>query len=188
MKRLYTGIGIAVPDDGAARRTVDRLHPDRLEALARRGQKPTTSALDTLVWSWDPTAPVPAGVAAYALEEHVAWPERDAGAPAPAIKSVSFVVRKQGISVEEFRRHYREHVEVAWEHHVGCSRYVQNDVARVHGDAPPADGFSELWYTTVEDFVERHWGRGDESVAAVRADTEEFIDFSRTFSLIVAPG
>jgi hypothetical protein len=79
-------------------------------------------------------------------------------------------------------------VPVAWEHHVGCSRYVQNDVARVWGDAPHADGFSELWYTTIDDFVDRHWGQREASVAAVRADTEEFFDFSRTFSLIVAPG
>jgi len=65
---------------------------------------------------------------------------------------------------------------------------VQNDVARVVGtNAPEADGFSELWYTTVDDFVDRHWGYGDASVKAVRADTEEFIDFSRTFSLIVRP-
>jgi uncharacterized protein (TIGR02118 family) len=189
MKRLYTGTGIAVPDDGASRRTVDRLHPDRVDALARRGQKPAGSDLDTLVWTWDATAPVPPSALAYDLDEHVAWLEREADAPPPAIKSVSFVFRKEGISVEEFRHHYREHVPVAWEHHLGCSRYVQNDVARVWGDAtPPADGFSELWYTTVDDFVERHWGHGEASVKAVRADTEEFIDFSRTFSLIVAPG
>jgi uncharacterized protein (TIGR02118 family) len=189
MKRLYTGTGIATPDDGAARVTIDRLHPQRLDALARRGQKPSTSAFDTLVWAWDPTAPVPTGAIAYDLEEHEAWLEREPGAPQAAIKSVSFVFRKEGISVEEFRHHYREHVPVAWEHHLGCSRYVQNDVAAVHGeDTPRADGFSELWYTTVDDFVERHWGYGDESVKAVRADTEEFIDFSRTFSLIVAPG
>jgi uncharacterized protein (TIGR02118 family) len=137
----------------------------------------------------DATAPVAGDAMAYELEEHEAWLEREPGAPRAAIKSVSFVFRKEGISVEEFRHHYREHVPVAWEHHLGCSRYVQNDVARVFGDdTPQADGFSELWYTTIDDFVERHWGYGDESVRAVRADTEEFIDFSRTFSLIVAPG
>jgi uncharacterized protein (TIGR02118 family) len=188
MKRLYTGTGITMPDDGATRQVLDTLHPDRLAALEARGQKPSGSAFDALAWTWGATAPIPAGALAYELEEHEAWLEREPGQPAAAIKSVSFVVRKEGISVEEFRHHYREHVPVAWEHHLGCSRYVQNDVAAVFGDAPPCDGFSELWYTTVDDFVNRHWGHGEASVKAVRADTEEFIDFSRTFSLIVAPG
>jgi uncharacterized protein (TIGR02118 family) len=189
MKRLYTGTGISMPDDGSTRQVLDVLHPDRLDALGRRGQKPTTSTLDTLAWTWGGTAPFPAGALAYELEEHEAWLEREAGAPPAAIKSVSFVFRKEGISVEEFRRHYREHVPVAWEHHHGCSRYVQNDVARMIGaDTPQADGFSELWYTTIDDFVDRHWGHGEDSVKAVRADTEEFIDFARTFSLIVRPG
>jgi uncharacterized protein (TIGR02118 family) len=178
-----------MPSDGALRQVLDQLHPDRIDALARRGQKPSTTTLDSLAWTWDATAPVAGDAMAYELEEHEAWLEREPGTPRAAIKSVSFVFRKEGISVEEFRHHYREHVPVAWEHHLGCSRYVQNDVARVFGDdTPQADGFSELWYTTIDDFVERHWGYGDESVRAVRADTEEFIDFSRTFSLIVAPG
>jgi uncharacterized protein (TIGR02118 family) len=188
MKRLYTGTGIVMPSDGATRQVLDQLHPDRISALEARGQKPTTSLLDTLAWTWDATAPIPADALAYELEEHVAWAARDESAPRAAIKSVSFVKRKEGISVEEFRHHYREHVPVAWEHHVGCSRYVQNDVTAIFGDAPPADGFSELWYTTIDDFVNHHWGQGEASKQAVREDTEEFIDFSRTFSLIVAPG
>jgi hypothetical protein len=188
MKRLYTGSRFVMPDDGAARIIVDVLHPQRVALLERRGQKPSSATFDHLVWTWDATAPFPANAIAYELEEHEGWLERDADAPAAAIKSVSFVFRKEGISVDEFRRHYREHVPVAWEHHLGCSRYMQNDVARVVGaDTPQADGFSELWYTTVDDFVDRHWGYGDASVKAVRADTEEFIDFSRTFSLIVRP-
>jgi hypothetical protein len=187
MKRLYAGTGITVPDDGATLRVIDELHPDRALLYERSGRTPSASRYDRLVWTWGATAPVPGGIAAYELEEHEGWLARGPAAPPAAVKSVSFVFRKEGISVGDFRQHYREHVPVAWEHHLGCSRYLQNDVARVFGDAPPCDGFSELWYTTVDDFVDRHWGHGDASVRAVRADTEEFIDFSRTFSLFVLP-
>jgi uncharacterized protein (TIGR02118 family) len=191
VKRLYAANGITIPPDGATRREIDVLHPDNNEIYKRRGhRRGGEAAYDTLVWSWEPTQ-MPSladGVAVYDLVEHEAWLERDPGAGVqPAIKQVSFVFRNPDLTVDEFRRHYREHIPVAWEHHIGCCRYVQNDVQAVHGaSSPAADGFSELWFASVDDFIDRFYTRGDESVAAVREDTVEFIDFSRTFSLIVA--
>lgn len=178
-----------LPDDGAERTMVDEVHPDIGALYARRGLDAPAVPFPELVWTWGTDRALHGladDVIAYDLDEHVAWWNRGPRDVQPALKQLSFVFRRAELSVEEFRRHYREHIDVAWEHHVGCCRYVQNDVVARHGeDAPAADGFSELWFENAEDYVERYYTNGADSAAAVRADTSEFIDFSRTFSVLV---
>jgi hypothetical protein len=189
MKRLYTGRGISCPDDGGPRRALDVLHPDRAALLEPRGQAPVDRPEDRLAWTWQATKPVAADVTAYELDEHEMWSQRESDAPPATIKAVSFMVRRDGMTVEEFRGRYREHAKVAHEHHLGCSRYVQNDVVGVAGTgALEIDGVSELWFPTRTDFVDRYWGHGQASATAVRADVTSFVDLTRTFWLVVVPG
>jgi hypothetical protein len=47
-------------------------------------------------------------------------------------------------------------------------------------------GISELWFASSDSLVERYFA-GPDSVAVVRADNREYIDFSGTLSLLVEP-
>jgi hypothetical protein len=125
------------------------------------------------------------------VDEHVAWDyERDwpDGDPTPGVKFVSLVAKRPELSVDEFRARYRGHAEVAREHHGGCWRYVQN-VVTGPVTLPPGKiihAVSELWFRSIEDYVEKLYTRRPESIDAVREDTTAFIDFSNTSSMLVS--
>jgi hypothetical protein len=135
-------------------------------------------------------APVVESASGWRVDEHVAWDyERDwsDGEVTPGVKLLSLVVRPEGQPLDEFRARYRSHVEVAREHHGGCWRYVQN-VMTGPVTLPPGraiDAVSELWFRSLDDFLERFYTRRPESVDAVAADTVGFIDFRRTSSMLV---
>ncbi|HEX7095396.1 MAG TPA: EthD domain-containing protein [Acidimicrobiales bacterium] len=122
------------------------------------------------------------------VEERVAWEDDVAPDPsAPGVKSVSFVVKPGELSVEEFRRHYREHAEIARDHH-GCWKYVQN-VVLAPVTLPPGKvihAVSELWFRSLDDFVEHFYRHGAASVEAVRKDTADFVDFASSTSMLVS--
>jgi hypothetical protein len=127
--------------------------------------------------------------AVLALHDFLAWDRTGPGGPgaAGAVKLVSFTVRRPGLEPSQFARHYREHVDVARVHHPGVSRYVQNLVTGAAGDgADGVEAVSELWFASERDFRSRFYA-DDRSPAAVRADNQEYIDFSRTRSLLVIP-
>jgi hypothetical protein len=135
-------------------------------------------------------AAVVAAASGWRVQEHVAWDyDRDwpDGEPTPGVKFVSFVAKRPELSPEEFQERYRNHVEVAREHHIGCWKYVQN-VVLGPVTLPPGKiihGVSELWFRSLDDYVERLYARRPESVDAVREDTSGFIDFANTSSMLV---
>ena len=139
-------------------------------------------------------APVVESASGWRVEEHVAWDfagddARDwpDGQPTPGVKLLSLVVRLPDQPLDEFKERYRNHVAVAREHHGGCWKYVQN-VMIGPVTLPPGkiiDAVSELWFRTLDDFLERFYTRRPESVDAVAADTKGFIDFRRTSSMLV---
>jgi uncharacterized protein (TIGR02118 family) len=72
------------------------------------------------------------------------WPD---GQPSPGVKMVYPVQRKEGITHEQFARHWVEnHVPIVLKYMNGISRYVTNPVQRKIGKAPDVDGFVELHY------------------------------------------
>lgn len=106
------------------------------------------------------------------------------GTDTPGLKMISFVKRRADLSPQEFDERYRQHIEVAKEHHAGIWQYAQSLVEQVlTADAPPIDGISELWFESATDFAERFYST-PESPAAVQEDTKGFIDFSGTFSVL----
>jgi hypothetical protein len=121
-------------------------------------------------------------------ERHIVWDDGPGDAePSGWIKQVSLVRRRPDIDAGTFAARYRGHGEVARAHH-GMFRYAQTLLGRpVHGvddDDQRVDGISELWFRDRADWRD-HFYVGPDSAAAVRADTETFIDFATTRSAIV---
>ena len=75
------------------------------------------------------------------------WPD---GEYAPGIKMVSFMHRAEGITHEQFVRHWTEiHTPLALRHHVGLWNYTQNVVRRAYTPGGSAiDGVAELHFRT----------------------------------------
>jgi uncharacterized protein (TIGR02118 family) len=93
-----------------------------------------------------------------------------------AFKYVSFVRRADGLSHEQFVRHWTEvHAPLAKRHHVGVADYTQSVVRRAYtpGGAN-IDGIAELRFRTRDDFEQRFYD-SDEGRAAIRADVAQFI-------------
>jgi len=121
------------------------------------------------------------------LRRRPAWDDTAGTGVQPQVKQVSFVKARAELTAEEFARHYREHVDVARVHHPAIVRYAQHEVLDAAGDpGVGADGVSELWFADEASLVERYYA-GPDSVAVVRADNREYIDFSGTLSLLVRP-
>jgi EthD domain len=125
--------------------------------------------------------------AALRLRTHPAWDDTTSTRIEPQIKQVSLLKAQPDLTRSEFTRHFREHVDVARVHHPAICRYVQHDVVETAGEpALDVQGVSELWFADEPTLVDRYFA-SPESVAAVRADNREYIDFSGTLSLLVRP-
>jgi hypothetical protein len=121
------------------------------------------------------------------LRRRPAWDDTAERGVRPEVKQVSLVRPQPALSADEFGRHYREHVDVARVHHPGIVRYAQHEVLDAAGDAGVGvAGVSELWFADETSLVEQFYA-GPDSAAVVRADNREYIDFSRTLSLLVRP-
>jgi uncharacterized protein (TIGR02118 family) len=101
------------------------------------------------------------------------WPDGD---DAPGIKLVSFMRRADGMSHEQFVRHWTEnHTPLAQRHHVGLWNYRQNVVRRAYtpGGAD-VDGIAELHFRTAEDFDTKFFD-SDDGRAVIMADVKRFM-------------
>ncbi|MBU9829724.1 MULTISPECIES: EthD family reductase [Enterobacterales] len=73
--------------------------------------------------------------------------------PSNGFKHVGFLIRKKGQSFEDFVKHWDEvHTEIALRL-PGLRGYVLNPVDREKYPDAPVDGFSELWFDSIEDAV-----------------------------------
>jgi hypothetical protein len=133
---------------------------------------------ETIAWDYD------ASRAGSFVAEGKYWAD---GEPTPGVKFLSLVAKPPDLPLDEFKERYRNHAKVAREHHGGCWRYVQNIVIGPV-TLPPGKiihAVSELWFHSVDDYVERLYTRKPESVEAVGEDTKGFIDFRNTTSMLV---
>jgi hypothetical protein len=147
---------------------------------------------DAVVWTTDVAEgddPVPAwwsvlaGVAelamAFVTVPHHAWGSFE---PGPGVAQISFLRAAEGWDVVAFRERYRAHVELAREHMPSVVRYVQHDVAALHGEGSEGViAVSELRFATPDDVIDRYWAT-PESPAIFRAH-EPWLDRRRTWSL-----
>lgn len=101
------------------------------------------------------------------------WPD---GEYAPGLKMVSFMARADGLTHEQFARHWTEnHTPLALRHHVGLWNYTQNVVRRAYTPGGGAiDGIAELHFRTRSDFVDRYFD-SDEGRAVILEDVKQFM-------------
>jgi len=101
------------------------------------------------------------------------WPD---GEYAPGIKMVSFMQRADGLSHEQFTRHWTErHTPLALRHHVGLWNYTQNVVRRAYTPGGGSiDGIAELHFQTRSDFATRFFD-SDAGRAVIVEDVGRFM-------------
>ena len=98
------------------------------------------------------------------------------GTDAPGVKMVSFMRRAEGLSHEQFVRHWTEnHTPLAQRHHVGLWNYTQNVVRRpfTPGGAE-IDGVAELHFRS-RDAYEHEFFDSDAGRAVIMADVAQFM-------------
>lgn len=66
------------------------------------------------------------------------------------VKSIVFLKRREGMSQEEFHRHWREHHSKLVLQLPGVRRYVQNRPVAVRDGDPPYDGVAEVWFEDLD--------------------------------------
>jgi uncharacterized protein (TIGR02118 family) len=139
-------------------------HRDVLHGIARRVE----------VWRVDPHRQI-----AYDRS----WPD---GELAPGVKRVSFVQRKEGLSHEQFARHWTEqHTPLARMHHPALWNYTQNVVRRAFTPGGgPFDATAELHFRSRAVAVDRLYD-SDEGGAAIAADVREFMGRPRPGSALM---
>lgn len=96
------------------------------------------------------------------------------------IKRLTLVYRKDGMTVEQFRTHWRDEHGPLAARTPGLRRYVQHHVVdtRSPSNVLRPDGIAELWFNSVEDetaFFASELGR------LQREDGRNFVGFSTTF-------
>jgi uncharacterized protein (TIGR02118 family) len=161
--------GLGMPDFRA--RYLERLAAlDVRRCIASFVDVPATPDWDAVVETWHETPADPGGALRRArlTAEVFSWSVREVvqkerprtwplGQRSPGIKGIYPVVRRSGMTADEFARHWREvHGPLALAHHVGMCAYVQNIVIRPLGAGTPGfDGFSELHFPSARDLRER---------------------------------
>ena len=178
-------------DHGVGVLDVPHANDEARRRFARVGQFP----IDALWWTNGVTsAPVPEPFTSgleFTVEPHIGWdaPANDDVDLDDVVKQVSFLHASEGTPLDEFRAHYRDHVEVARTHMPALWQYRQNDVVDVTG-AQPAIGagivaISELWFRSTDDFLHRYFASPADE-AEFRSH-EGFLDLPKAFSFVCSP-
>jgi uncharacterized protein (TIGR02118 family) len=104
---------------------------------------------------------------------HRTWSD---GEDAPGVKMVSFMRRAEGLTHQQFVRHWTEnHTPLAQKHHVGLWNYTQNVVRRAYTPGGAGiDGIAELHFRSRESF-ENEFFDSDEGRAVIMADVKRFM-------------
>lgn len=103
------------------------------------------------------------------------------------IKTIGLMCRKEGITPDEFRRHYEDiHAPLALNLLPMIKGYVRNHVVEVPGGVHPGmDCITEFWFDSVEDALEVVEFVDSPPGHAIREDEQTFIDSSKTISYLV---
>ncbi len=102
------------------------------------------------------------------------------------VKVMALLKRKNGITLEEFSRYWREtHAPLALKTLPGLRRYVQNHALRLSKGEPPFDGVAEIWLDDMQSWRDMVAFMGTEGGRAIREDEERFLDRGKTVFLLV---
>ena len=117
----------------------------------------------------------------YAVETVRHW---DDGV-SPGVTRLAFVAALPGVDAVTFRQRYEGHAAIARVEHPGICRYVQHFV--VTGSEPACAAISELHFASDDDMRNRFY-RNEDSAAVVDADIGDYLDRTRTFSVVGRQG
>ena len=160
---------------------------DQAPLMALRGIQEFEEQFKGIIWS---TSPEPIGDIGLSVRKVIAWShERGINiGKYPGLEQVSLVSKKEDLNSEAFYKHYQRHINIAREHH-GMERYAQNtDIEYLYDQkskTPIIDGISELWFTGTSDWRERFYLK-ENSQKIVREDTQKFINYQTTCSIMVS--
>ncbi len=104
---------------------------------------------------------------------------KDGPISAASIHLVALLTRKEGMSVADFQRYWKEHHGPLAVRIPGLRRYVQDHaMPQSYGtrNAPLCDGVAEAWFDSLEDLKHSVESR---EIEAVREDLPNFIEVSR---------
>ncbi len=103
------------------------------------------------------------------------------------IKTIALIHRKEGVSREEFARHYEEsHAPLALKLFPQIKKYVRNHVVDVpEMEGPEFDCISEFWFDSIEDAMAVAELAQSEAGQAIRDHEDKFMNSSKTISLMV---
>ena len=105
---------------------------------------------------------------------------KDAPAPENGVKSIDFVNRKEGMSVDDFQKYWRETHGPLCRAEQAMRRYVQNHTRRAiydSGRTPPYDGVAMAWF---DDMQALRAAAPTPEFERLRADVENFIARDRS--------
>jgi hypothetical protein len=168
--------------------------PHASEHARARFARPGLFPVDALLWTLGEPVSNPSLVDVFAvgpefdLDVHMGWQPGDVDDvdASDVVKQVSFLHATEGMPIDEFREHYRAHVEVARRHMPALWQYVQNDVVAVttngHEAADGVVAISELWFRTTADFMNRYFA-SPEDEAEFRSH-EGFLELPKAFSFV----
>lgn len=102
------------------------------------------------------------------------------------IKGMSFIKRKQGLSREEFIKHYEEeHAPLAMKH-FPFKKYVRNYIANIPGvEELDFDCITEVWFETMEDCQAAAEFSVSEAYKVISDDEEKFMDRNKIIAFLV---
>ena len=105
----------------------------------------------------------------------------------PGFTMVSPVFRANGVSHEQFDRHWGErHAPLALRHHPGMGAYEQLVIDRtLTPGAADFDGVALLGFASLEDYTERMFD-SDEGRAVILADIRRFLDLRRSEAVLMS--
>ena len=179
----------ALAPAGACERVVDVVGNDQ-DLLALHGMPACQPVrYELLSWEWWNDIPIFSSPEEYgyrveARQVFDELPARSADGRRPGVKQISFLRRPSGVSRDEFLTLYHHHTDKLRDDQPGIAAYVQNVVEQGSPGAPELDGVSEIWFASLEDFRERYWS-GPGVAERESRETGRFLDFGRTWSLIV---
>ena len=160
---------------------------DQAPLIALRGVQDFKPQFQGITWS---TSPEPLGDIGLSVRKITAWGQESASNVGvySGLKQVSLVCKKENLGIKSFNMRYQSHVDIALEHH-GMEKYAQNiDIEHLYGSKSRSsmiDGISELWFADNADWFERFYLQ-ENSQNIVREDTQKFIDFQNTCSIMVS--
>lgn len=118
-----------------------------------------------------------ASMASIITDEYVI---KDRQAPENAVKSIDFVNRRQGMSVEDFQNYWKDVHGPLCKAASAMRRYVQNHTRRSiydSGRTPPFDGVAMAWF---DDMQALRDAAPTPEFANLRADVAHFVDQDRS--------